>query len=79
MRCMSLTKKHNNINTWDKGKILFIISLIVISLGILLLIIGYDIYSLSAQNISSDNVGLITIPKISHINLITDSNQYFIS
>ena len=76
---MSLTKKHNNINTWDKGNILFIISLIVISLGILLLIIGYDIYPLSAQNISSHNVGLITIPKIDHINLITDSNQYFIS
>ncbi len=76
---MSLTKKHNNINIWDKGNILFIISLIVISLGILLLIIGYDIYPLSAQNISSDNIGLITIPKIGHINLITDSNQYFIS
>ena len=76
---MSLTKKHNNINIWDKGNILFIISLIVISLGILLLIIGYDIYPLSAQNISSDNVGLITIPQIGHINLITDSNQYFIS
>ena len=42
---MSLTKKNRNYDIWGKSNILFVISLIIISLGILLLIIGYDIYS----------------------------------
>lgn len=78
MKCMSVTKKHRNSNTWDKGNILFILSLIVILLGTLLLIIGYGIYPLSAKNISSDEAGLITIPKIGHINIIKDNSEYFI-
>jgi hypothetical protein len=76
---VSLIKKYSNSNTWNKGNILFIISLIVLSLGILFLIIGYDIYPLSAKNIiSPDDAGLITVPKVGHINLIEASNQYFI-
>lgn len=78
MKCMSLTKKYRNNNTWDKGNILFMISLIVILLGTLLLIIGYGIYPISAKNISSDEAGLIMVPKVGHINIIKDGSEYFI-
>ena len=75
---MSVTKKHRNSNTWDKGNSLFILSLIVILLGTLLLIIGYGIYQLSAKNISSDEAGLITISKIGHVYIIKDNSECFI-
>lgn len=75
---MSLTKKNRNYDIWDKSNILFVISLIIISLGILLLIIGYGIYPQSITNVSSDDDGLITIPKVGHINIIKDSSEYFI-
>jgi hypothetical protein len=39
--------------------------------------IGYGIYSPSTKNIYLDN-GLITIPKIGHIDLIKDSNYKFV-
>jgi len=48
---VSLTKKYSNSSTWNKDNILFIISLIVLSLGLLFLIIRYDIYPLSTKNI----------------------------
>ena len=75
---MSLITGYNNISTHNN--IFFIISLIILSIGILFLIIGYGIYpqSQSLNHISS-NDGLITIPKISHINIIKDSSQYAIS
>ena len=41
------------------------------------LIIGYGIYPQSTKNISSGDE-LITIPKIGHINIIKDSNKYFV-
>ena len=74
---MSLITGYNNISTHNN--IFFIISLIILSIGILFLIIGYGIYpqSQSLNHISS-NDGLITIPKISHINIIKDSSQYAI-
>ncbi|MDW0149839.1 MAG: hypothetical protein QOK89_05610 [Nitrososphaeraceae archaeon] len=75
---MSLTKKNRNYDIWGKSNILFVISLIIISLGILLLIIGYGIYPQSRTNVSSDDDGLITIPKVGHINIIKDSSEYFI-
>jgi hypothetical protein len=75
---MSLTKNNRSYDIWTKGTILFVISLITISLGILLLIIGYGIYPQSITNVSSDDDGLITIPKVGHINIIKDSNEYFI-
>jgi hypothetical protein len=53
-------------------------SLIIIALGILFLIIGYGIYPQSMKNISSSGDGLITIPKIGHINIIKDTNEYFV-
>jgi hypothetical protein len=58
---------------------MFIIALLILSIGILFLIIGYGIYSPSKtlKQISS-NDGLITIPKISHIDIIKDSRQYVI-
>jgi len=76
---MPLTKKYYNYNhnTWKKGNILFILSLIILAFGILLLIIGYGIYPQSTKNISSGD-DLITIPKIGHINIIKDSNKYFV-
>jgi len=75
---MSLTKNNNSYDIWAKGNILFVISLFTISLGILLLIIGYGIYPQSITNVSSDDDGLITIPKVGHINVIKDSSEYFI-
>ena len=73
---MPLINKYNN-KSYYKGSLLFIIALIILSLGILFLIIGYGIYSpsKSLNNISS-NDGLITIPRISHIDIIKDSYQY---
>jgi multidrug resistance efflux pump len=63
---MPIIKKDNNRSS-QKNSILFLISLIIIiSVGILFLIIGYGIYSPSTKNIYLDN-GLITIPKIGHI------------
>ena len=74
---MPLITGYNNIST--QNNVFFIISLIILSIGILFLIIGYGIYpqSQSLNHISS-NDGLITIPKISHINIIKDSSQYAI-
>jgi ABC-type lipoprotein release transport system permease subunit len=72
---MPIIKEDNNRSS-QKNSILFLISLIIISLGILFLIIGYGIYSPSTKNIYLDN-GLITIPKIGHIDLIKDSNNKF--
>jgi hypothetical protein len=75
---MPIIKEHNNRSN-QKNKVLFLISLIIISVGILFLIIGYGIYSPSTKDIYLDN-GLITIPKIGHIDLIKDKSQsyYFI-
>ena len=70
---MALINKYNNKN-YHKGNLLFVISLIILSIGILFLIIGYGVYSPPIKNISLDN-GLITIPKIGHIDLIKDSKQ----
>ena len=77
---MPLINKYNNNNSYYKGNLLFIIALIILSLGILFLIIGYGIYSpsKSLNHISSINDGLITIPKIGHIDIIRDSRQYII-
>ena len=72
---MPIIKEDNNRSS-QKNSILFLISLIIISVGILFLIIGYGIYSPSTKNIYLDN-GLITIPKIGHIELIKDSNNKF--
>jgi ABC-type lipoprotein release transport system permease subunit len=72
---MPIIKEDNNRSS-QKNSILFLISLIIISLGILFLIIGYGIYSPSTKNIYLDN-GLLTIPKIGHIDLIKDSNNKF--
>jgi hypothetical protein len=72
---MPIIKEDSNRNS-QKNSILFLISLIIISVGILFLIIGYGIYSPSTKNIYLDN-GLITIPKIGHIDLIKDSNNKF--
>lgn len=65
---MPIIKEDNNRSS-QKNSILFLISLIIISVGILFLIIGYGIHSPSTKNIYLDN-GLITIPKIGHIDLI---------
>ena len=72
---MPIIKEDNNRSS-QKNSILFLISLIIISVGILFLIIGNGIYSPSTKNIYLDN-GLITIPKIGHIDLIKDSNNKF--
>jgi ABC-type lipoprotein release transport system permease subunit len=72
---MPIIKEDNNRSS-QKNSILFLISLIIISVGILFLIIGYGIYSPSTKNIYLDN-GLLTIPKIGHIDLIKDSNNKF--
>ena len=75
---MPLINKYNNKNH-HKGNLLFVISLIILSIGILFLIIGYGIYSPSKSlNQFSSNDGLIKIPKISHIDIIKDSRQYVI-
>ena len=73
---MPLTNKYNN-KSYSKDNLLFIVSLIVLSIGILFLIIGYAIYSpFQSLNHISSNDGLITIPKISHTDIIKDSSQY---
>lgn len=72
---MPIIKEDNNRSS-QKNSMLFLISLIIISVGILFLIIGYGIYSPSTKNMYLDNV-LITIPKIGHIDLIKDSNNKF--
>ncbi|HEX5981866.1 MAG TPA: hypothetical protein VFY77_04285 [Nitrososphaeraceae archaeon] len=72
---MPIIKEDNNRSS-QKNSILFLISLIIMSVGILFLIIGYGIYSPSTKNIYLDN-GLITIPKIGHIDIIKDSNNKF--
>jgi ABC-type lipoprotein release transport system permease subunit len=72
---MPIIREDNNRSS-QKNSILFLISLIIISLGILFLIIGYGIYSPSTKNIYLDN-GLLTIPKIGHIDLLKDSNNKF--
>ena len=76
---MPLINKYNNNNSHYKSNLLFIIYLIILSIGILFLIIGYGIYSpsKSLNYISSTDDGLITIP-ISHIDIIKDSRQYVI-
>ena len=74
---MALINKYNNKN-YHKGNLLFVISLIILSIGILFLIIGYGVYSIPIKNISLDN-GLITIPKIGHIDLIKDSKQLYLN
>ena len=76
---MSLIKKYNNKND-RKDNHLFNISLIIISIGILLLIVGYGISltSISLNGFSSNDGGLIAIPQISHIDIIKDSSQYVI-
>ena len=75
---MPLLNEYNN-KSYYKSSLLFIIALIILSIGILFLIIGYGIYSPSKSlNHISSNEGLITIPKISHINIIKDSSQYVI-
>jgi hypothetical protein len=73
---MALINKYKNKN-YHKDNLLFIVSFIIISIGILFLIIGYGIYSPSIKNISLDN-GLITIPKIGHIDLINDSKLLYL-
>jgi hypothetical protein len=70
---MPLINKYNNKSDY-KCNLLLIISLIILSIGILFLIIGYGIYSPTIKNISLHN-GLITIPKIGHIDFIKDSKQ----
>ncbi|MGZ5547307.1 MAG: hypothetical protein ACXWFZ_05085 [Nitrososphaeraceae archaeon] len=73
---MPLTNKYDN-KSYYKDNLLFIISLIILFIGILFLIIGYGIYSpFQSLNHISLNDGLITIPKISHIDIIKDSSQY---
>jgi hypothetical protein len=75
---MSLTNRYNN-KSYYNSNLMFIIALLILSIGILFLIIGYGIYSPSKTlNQISSNDGLITIPKISHIDIIKDSRQYVI-
>jgi len=75
---MSLTNRYNN-KSYYNSNLMFIIALLILSIGILFLIIGYGIYSPSKTlNQTSSNDGLITIPKISHIDIIKDSRQYVI-
>ena len=76
MLFMVLINKYNNKN-YHKGNLLFVISLIILSIGILFLIIGYGVYSPTIKSISVHN-GLITIPKIGHIDLIKDSKQLYL-
>jgi len=73
---MPIIKEYNNRSS-QENKILFLISLIIISVGILFLIIGYGVYLPSTKNTYLDN-GLVTIPKIGHIDLIKDSNYKFV-
>ena len=76
---MSIIKKYKYKND-RKDNLLFNIYLIILSVGILLLIVGYGISSIpiSLNGISSNDGGLITIPQISHIDIIKDSSQYVI-
>jgi hypothetical protein len=74
---MKKYNNNNNNNSYYKDNILFLISLIIFSIGILFLIIGYGIYSPSIKNVSLDNE-LITIPKIGHIDLIKDTKQIYL-
>ena len=74
-KIMPLITGYNNIST--QNHVFFIMSLIILSIGILFLIIGYGIYSPSIKNVSLDNE-LITIPKIGHIDLIKDSKQIYL-
>ena len=70
--------KYSN-KSYYRSTLLLTLALIILSIGILFLIIGYSIYSLATPlyHISSTD-GLITIPKISHIDIIKDSPQYII-
>ena len=74
---MPLINKYNK--SFYNSSLLFIIALIILSIGVLFLIVGYGIYSpsKSLNHVSSPD-GLITIPKISHIDLIKDSWRYII-
>lgn len=71
--------KYSN-KSYYKSNLIFILTLIILSIGILFLIIGYGIYApiKSLNHISSNDNGLITIPKVSHIDIIKDSPQYVI-
>lgn len=71
--------KYSN-KSYYKSNLIFILTLIILSIGILFLIIGYGIYAplKSLNHISSNDNGLITIPKVSHIDIIEDSRQYVI-
>jgi hypothetical protein len=78
MKFMPLMNKYDH-KSYYKSNLLFIIALIILSIGILFLIIGYGVYSSSKSlNHIPLNDGLITIPKISHIDIINDSRQYAI-
>ena len=74
-----MIKKYNDTR-YHKGNLLFNISLVIIAIGILFLIVGYGIISLPSISLNgiSSNDGLITIPQISHIDIIKDSSQYVI-
>lgn len=76
---MPLMNKYSN-KSYYKSNLIFILTLIILSIGILFLIIGYGIYASlkSLNHISSNDNGLITIPKVSHIDIIEDSRQYVI-
>lgn len=76
-KIMPLITGYNNIST--QNNVFFIISLIILSIGILFLIIEYGISpkSQSLHPISS-NDPLITIPQIHHINIIKDSSHHII-
>lgn len=71
--------KYSN-KSYYGSNLLFILALIILSIGILFLIIGYGIYAplKSLNHVTSNDDGLITIPKISHIDIIEDSRQYII-
>lgn len=76
---MPLMNKYSN-KSYYKSNLIFILTLIILSIGILFLIIGYGIYVplKSLNHISSNDNGLITIPKVSHIDIIKVSRQYVI-
>lgn len=71
--------KYSN-KSYYKSNLIFILTLIILSIEILFLIIGYGIYAplKSLNHLSSNDTGLITIPKVSHIDIIKDSRQYVI-
>ena len=77
---MPLIKKYKDKSDY-KDNLLFNISLIILATGILFLIVGNGINSsssISLNDISSSNDGLISIPQIGHIDIIKDSSQYVI-